>query len=320
MSEAGTRADGEPEDSKARSIRDLERLAVLEPELPDHRQLGVTQERQTKPIAAPMPARSLGLVLADRYDLYPMSGQLAAHGIEAAQLRLAERTPLTSKELEKRTPAREIGAVELAPFRRECAEGREPVADPDPDVLGRDPAIRLEDAGYADTTTDLVAERAGVSVGTLYQYYPNKDVLLVALFEQHLEEIEGRFRELEPFFAERAPIERLATEMASRMFAVHATHPRLHRILIEEAPLPPRLLESYAQLELPLRARFVEYLGATVPDPELVALMVINLLEAMAHRYTLYPPQGRETEQLERATVAMVVAYVESSQPAASPG
>lgn len=35
--------------------------------------------------------------------------------------------------------------------------------------------------GYQKTTTNHIAERAGVSVGTIYEYYPNKDVLLAGL-------------------------------------------------------------------------------------------------------------------------------------------
>jgi AcrR family transcriptional regulator len=38
-------------------------------------------------------------------------------------------------------------------------------------------------------TTSRVAERAGVSVGTLYQYYPNKRSLLFAVFEDHLDRV-----------------------------------------------------------------------------------------------------------------------------------
>jgi AcrR family transcriptional regulator len=38
-------------------------------------------------------------------------------------------------------------------------------------------------------TTTRVAERAGVSVGTLYQYYPNKNSLLFAVLEGHLEKV-----------------------------------------------------------------------------------------------------------------------------------
>ena len=38
-------------------------------------------------------------------------------------------------------------------------------------------------------TTTRVAERAGVSVGTLYQYYPNKQSLLFAALEDHLDKV-----------------------------------------------------------------------------------------------------------------------------------
>ena len=43
--------------------------------------------------------------------------------------------------------------------------------------------------GMDRLTTTRVAERAGVSVGTLYQYYPNKQSLLFALLKQKLEEV-----------------------------------------------------------------------------------------------------------------------------------
>ena len=43
--------------------------------------------------------------------------------------------------------------------------------------------------GIDHLTTTRVAERAGVSVGTLYQYYPNKQALLFAVLEAHLEKI-----------------------------------------------------------------------------------------------------------------------------------
>ena len=51
-----------------------------------------------------------------------------------------------------------------------------------------DAAARIYDErGYRATTTNNVAEEAGVSIGSLYQYFPNKDALLVALADRHLD-------------------------------------------------------------------------------------------------------------------------------------
>ena len=46
--------------------------------------------------------------------------------------------------------------------------------------------------GAERLTTTRVAERAGVSVGTLYQYYPNKRSLLFAVLENHLNTVAAR--------------------------------------------------------------------------------------------------------------------------------
>jgi AcrR family transcriptional regulator len=52
--------------------------------------------------------------------------------------------------------------------------------------------VLLADGGQRLTTT-RVAERAGVSVGTMYQYFPNKQALLYAVVHQHLSEFVGAF-------------------------------------------------------------------------------------------------------------------------------
>ncbi len=43
--------------------------------------------------------------------------------------------------------------------------------------------------GYRKLTTTRVGERAGVSVGTLYQYFPNRQALITSVIERYLEEI-----------------------------------------------------------------------------------------------------------------------------------
>jgi AcrR family transcriptional regulator len=47
----------------------------------------------------------------------------------------------------------------------------------------------LVEGGRAAVTTNAVAARAGVSIGSLYQYFPNKEALFAALQQQHREEV-----------------------------------------------------------------------------------------------------------------------------------
>jgi AcrR family transcriptional regulator len=50
----------------------------------------------------------------------------------------------------------------------------------------------LVERGLSGLTTDRIAERAGVSVGSLYQYFPNKDAIMVALIQsQHQRQVDA---------------------------------------------------------------------------------------------------------------------------------
>ena len=54
----------------------------------------------------------------------------------------------------------------------------------------------LEARGEEALTTKTAAERAGVSIGTLYQYFPNRDAILVALADREAKRIAERMRAL----------------------------------------------------------------------------------------------------------------------------
>lgn len=56
-------------------------------------------------------------------------------------------------------------------------------------------AATLAENGLEDTTTNHIAERAGVSIGSLYQYFPDKEALLDALMERVSEQVSNAFRE-----------------------------------------------------------------------------------------------------------------------------
>src|SRR5262245_22578633 len=72
----------------------------------------------------------------------------------------------------------------------------------------------LERDGFAGLTTNRVAERAGVSIGSLYQYFPHKEALLVALAERYLaRDLEELERLVSAFDAATMSLERFFLEL-----------------------------------------------------------------------------------------------------------
>jgi AcrR family transcriptional regulator len=79
----------------------------------------------------------------------------------------------------------------------------------------------LEEVGQDDLTTILVAKRAGISVGTLYHYFPNKYAILFALAEQWLGEIDQALRELEAETVETLSLKRFVDRVVDRMLLTY---------------------------------------------------------------------------------------------------
>lgn len=91
----------------------------------------------------------------------------------------------------------------------------------------------LGERGWAGLTTNAVAEAAGVSIGSLYQYVPNKLALIEAVRRRHFEEVLAVLRAASDG---RAPREHRIAALVDGMIAVHSQYPAAHRVLLEESP------------------------------------------------------------------------------------
>ncbi len=99
----------------------------------------------------------------------------------------------------------------------------------------------FERHGYAAGTTNRIAERAGVSIGPLYQYFPNKDAILLALVHQHLAEGTAALGPHLERLSRGARFDDVLPDIVNARVALHALAPGLHRVLFEETQLPPTL-------------------------------------------------------------------------------
>jgi AcrR family transcriptional regulator len=152
----------------------------------------------------------------------------------------------------------------------------------------------FERHGYAAGTTNRIAERAGVSVGSLYQYFADKDAIVTAVTRAHLADGARVLAPLLAALADDPEPEPLLRDVLSAMVALHRDRPRLHRLLFEEAPLTAELRDEVLALEDAAAVAVAAWLGRrpdAPADPVLTAGLLVQAVEAWAHRFVLHPPQ-----------------------------
>jgi AcrR family transcriptional regulator len=163
-----------------------------------------------------------------------------------------------------------------------------------------DAAARVfEERGFDAGTTNRVAEKAGVSIGSLYEYFPNKDALLVAVVERELERERSKLLAiLAPAASERGLAAQLHA-FVETLVELHARRPALHRILFEQADHPPAAHACVLRFEESLAHALAESLRGARPllrDPDTAAHLIVQTSESLAHRFVL-----RGIHELDRA-------------------
>jgi AcrR family transcriptional regulator len=165
--------------------------------------------------------------------------------------------------------------------------------------------------GYAAGTTNRIAEYAGLSIGSLYQYFPNKDAVLRALMDAHVEA------------GATLLTERLSGGLPERMDDTlrvfvratidnHRDNPRLHRVLFEEAPRAPEFLTRLHELEqltVDATAQLLERHPDVHADCRLSARIVVATIESLVHRL-ITSPDPADTQQLEDEIVLLLTGYL----------
>jgi AcrR family transcriptional regulator len=167
--------------------------------------------------------------------------------------------------------------------------------------------------GFDRTTTNRVAEAAGVSIGSLYQYFPSKDALVAALLARHVEEMRAATM-AELARVRPLPITEAVRAMVELMLRAHAVDPALHRVLMEQVPRPGRT-SGVAGFERDLQQLVVAFLEAhraelRPRDLEQAAFLVAATVESLTHAAVLYQPQRLRDPAFVDEVCAMVTRYL----------
>ena len=199
-----------------------------------------------------------------------------------------------------------------SPLRR-----REPVQDRAQETVNAilDAVIRLLKRGSASTiTTNSIAEAAGVSIGSVYQYFPNKRAIFIAMHERHIEQVD---RVLQRKLSESAgePLDRLVSNLMEGMIEVHASDPELAVLLDSEVPhRADRAGEFSLRLHEPLRKALAPHaasVGGTA-KLHLRAFLLANMLEAFGHAVVLRRPRALSQPSANTEACRAILAALKS--------
>ena len=168
--------------------------------------------------------------------------------------------------------------------------------------------------GYEGATTARIAERAGVSVGSLYQYFPNKEALVAALIDRHVAEVTAVVEQAMAA-ARGRPLEDGLRLMIRAGLDAHRIAPKLHKILVEQVPRVGRIAEKMdhsrrvaALVEQLLRAH--AHRLRRDRDPALAAYVLETALEALTHKTIIERPAFLAGAPIEEEMFALVAGYL----------
>ncbi len=175
----------------------------------------------------------------------------------------------------------------------------------------------LLDRGVEGTTTKRIAERAGVSVGSLYQYFPNKEALISELVARHIAKMQELTRVTIEKLA-RGPLERGPGILFEAIVAAHRVNPRLHQVFMQQLPhasttqMRDRMHVGIEQVVTEALARHPEFPPHL--DPAQTAKLFTRAGVGVIIETMRRAPQEFVDGQLAAAMTEMFVAYLRSKK------
>lgn len=180
----------------------------------------------------------------------------------------------------------------------------------------------LEEVGPQGTSTNKIAARAGVAIGSIYQYFPNKEALIDALIEDRLQRMEALSAErLEALSANSFP--EAAEAMLRAAIAFHEAEPALAVLLASRIAMP-RPTERDRELYQRVLAMASSYLltraeALDVGDVEIAAAISGRVVGSFAPWIALSVTDPDERERYITEVVRMLVCWI-GADATTSPG
>ena len=178
--------------------------------------------------------------------------------------------------------------------------------------------------GYDRASTNRIAATAGVSVGSLYQYFPNKEALVAALVARHNRELLQLLRDA---LREVASLDLASAirELVRAAGEAHLVVPALHRIFDEQVPRTGQLAKIEA-LQGETFQMVRAYLGErrkeiSVGDLDSATTILVTTVEALTHQFVINRPDALDgdRDRFVDEVTRLVLGYLQPGRVAKLP-
>ncbi len=176
----------------------------------------------------------------------------------------------------------------------------------------------FEERGYDETTTAEIARRAGVAVGTVYGYFPDKRAILMEILHDTVAQIADLVLErLEPERWRDADPRRSLRDLIHTLFTTRRLRPGLQRIVWERFFKDDQVREALEAIEAPiflavknLVLHLEEWGVGGVRDPDSAAFVIHTSVEWTASRLMLGGADEAEVEAAVETTTDMIAGLI----------
>ena len=182
-------------------------------------------------------------------------------------------------------------------------------------------AARLfAEGGLDEVNTNRIAELAGVSVGSLYQYFPSKQAILGELIDRHSEQTMAALAAKLADFATR-PIPDVLREIVEILLEADTIDLNLHRVFLDKLPDAGRIEQRHGEIRrmtAVVRERLLEQRRGdlAVGDLDVAAVVLVHALEAVTNAVVFEFPERLRDPALVDEITALAVRYLLPSSAA----
>lgn len=165
----------------------------------------------------------------------------------------------------------------------------------------------------SSTSTTLIAERAGVSIGSLYQYFPTREAIFLSLFEDASAEMTATMKKVMVRILDQ-PLEKGVTEVMRQLLALHREHELVVLKMVTQVPelkLVAQPLSFENMIYDSIRIALHQWMpGLPVRDIDRRAFFLREIILGCIHRYLNDRPQNVSDRAFVDDLTQIVMHYI----------